>query len=532
MKRNPSNSFGIPPAKKQAVDRELSVDDDMDISDVSSSVEYNDTEYLNKFPVLPLSNIPELSNAEIIAKRNEVHISRDFISLKEICLGNVVMILKSNSSYLSNINIKPKTAQEVLKILLDRVPEIVCPATAGNLLSVPSLESLEFSNANQPRLDSSVLQGLLKLISDYSSSSLKQIRMCKNYQLQDSHLSFFHSCTSLKELDFSNCHQLTDIGFMELWKAINIPEITHLSVRGCYMLSNQFISSFIEELKGIESKLQYLDISYCQYIEDSTLLDFLSKTPNIKTLKVDHAFGLTSKLFLSFPKSLSLSVLSLHGFPMLEDQAIIEFISNAKNLEEIYMSHCYRITSATIEKLSLSCKKLSVIDISHCDKVSNSAITMLGGNNNQSYKIVNFTNLSLGSESLNSFLSRKGKTIRSLSIGSADIEFSTLVYIHHFCPVLETLDISFCHKITYDNILQFIKKTIYLKKISLWGFSFNVEQVMALHDINPIIEIERFTLVPTKADQPIIENVPSLLPLEQQPNSNLNPMWENQKNCE
>lgn len=335
---------------------------------------------------------------------------------------------------------------------------------------------------------------LLKIIAKQSPQANK-FHLANCHQFSNENLDFLSkNFTNIESIDFTNCNQLTDPFLSSFWESQDVSKIEFLSLQGCYLLSSQSIISLADQLDQRVSQLTHIDFSFCQYIEDDAFSLLILQCSELKSINIEYASGLSPQsireIALHCPK---LEKLNISGFPTLDDNVVASIAVKCKHLIDLKVSHCYRITSLSVEHIGKSCLHLKYLDISHCDKVSNSAILLLAGHCKQLQKLY-ITNLNIDSSSVNSLISRCSTNLKRLDIGSTAIDDSTLRYLLQYCNVLEELDISFCHHLSFDGILNFIRKSISLQKLFLWGHTFSSEQTKSFLDSNPSLIIERFSI--------------------------------------
>ena len=133
------------------------------------------------------------------------------------------------------------------------------------------------------------------------------------------------------------------------------------------------------------------------------------------------------------------------------------------------------------------CKMLTNVDFSHCDKITDYAIFQLAGSCPNLRKI-DFTNLKLTSESIDSLVSRC-RQLQSVNLSGTNISDSSLLYLTYFSEQIEELDISFCRKLTKKAIEAFICRCINITKISIWGHRLSPQEIESLKKYSPYLSI-------------------------------------------
>ena len=337
------------------------------------------------------------------------------------------------------------------------------------LLSVPNLTRLPLTGASY--LTSIELIELVKLaLSKSPGISHFHFRECQ--ELNGDVLSLLRiESKRIDTLDLGRCYPITDGSLGELWDYVEVEKIQFLSLQGCYLLSYRSLASFIGGLNGQKSSLTHLNLSYCQYMDDETLIRLWHLCPLLSCVNLEHTTDITPYCIEQLARSCSLlTSLSVTGLVTMHDQVLAVLAESCPSLTSLNLAQCGSISSLGVERLAQGCKGLALLNLSYCEKVTDTAILHLAGHCNQLEELI-LTNLEVGSPAINSLLSRCGTRLSNLSLSGTLIDGSSVEYLLGFCSILRDLDLSFCHQIPFENIKDLIKRAGSLRKVTLWGIS-------------------------------------------------------------
>ncbi|CDK25373.1 unnamed protein product [Kuraishia capsulata CBS 1993] len=217
-------------------------------------------------------------------------------------------------------------------------------------------------------------------------------------------------------IDISNCHHITDEGFTYMISEIGIRgSIKTLRMRDNWNISAMAIMDLgvpsvgsdlveidlancrkvrvdvIERLVGSSSqsstlqigcpKLSKINLSYCKYLTDRTMLSLAENASDrLEELNLTRCTTITDNGFSywsnwKFPR---LRKVVLRDCTFLSDVAITSLATASPNLEELDLTFCCVLSDNAIAILYLCCKNIRVLNLSFCGSaVSDSSLVSL-----------------------------------------------------------------------------------------------------------------------------------------------------------
>jgi Leucine Rich repeat len=243
------------------------------------------------------------------------------------------------------------------------------------------------------------------------------------------------------------------------------------------------------------SLLSCLNITQCEGIEETWLLDLIPKVSNLTVVdftgsSITHRSINCLASFCAKLTSISVTIddiseecidaLSL-GCPGLQvvrficcyglsDTCVQMLSQRCGGLSSVDLSECGRITDAAVFSLASGCPGLTYLNLCDCHQVSDAGIIeiskrcpdLLHLDISNGYHNTKFTDLSLSS------LGERCRKLKSINIGYcveiSDHGFSELAN----CTQIDTLEMGGCTDISESAICQFLELHPLLKRIDLW----------------------------------------------------------------
>jgi hypothetical protein len=199
-------------------------------------------------------------------------------------------------------------------------------------------------------------KGLLQL-SDLSSLEIARLDNC--YSIQGRGLLALSISHRLHTLSLANCRRLTDEAVVNI---AHLTSLEALSLAGCRCLTDRSLTA----IAGLY-RMKKLDLSQCDLITDGGL-DELAHLENVEELSLGWCRSITDvgvdTLASQAGRSEHLRVLSLARIP-ISDSGVVP-LGKLEALEELNLSGCSGMGSATLGKTLGKLTKLTSLDVSYC----------------------------------------------------------------------------------------------------------------------------------------------------------------------
>ncbi|XP_032132274.1 dynein regulatory complex subunit 6 isoform X9 [Sapajus apella] len=172
----------------------------------------------------------------------------------------------------------------------------------------------------------------------------------------------FHN---LQNLSLAYCRRFTDKGLQYLNLGNGCHKLIYLDLSGCTQISVQGFRYIANSCTGI----LHLTINDMPTLTDNCIkaLNVLSRHKNLKELSVSACYRITDDGIQAFCKSsLMLERLDVSYCSQLSDMIIKALAIYCINLTSLSIAGCPKITDSAMEILSAKCHYLHILDISGC----------------------------------------------------------------------------------------------------------------------------------------------------------------------
>ncbi|RLV90829.1 F-box/LRR-repeat protein 7 [Spathaspora sp. JA1] len=202
------------------------------------------------------------------------------------------------------------------------------------------LQEIDLSNCRKVR--DNVIERLLGWEQDEDVVGCKNLKIlnlgyCKhltdvtmNHIAQQAH-------ARLESLDLTRCTTITDVGF-EYWQYKTFPNLKKLSLKDCTFLSDKSIYSIANSAYNLE----ILNLNFCCKLTDISLEILSLNCPKLRELDCSFCGSAIS------------------------DSSLVTISMNLKNLSNLVLKGCVRVTRAGIDALLSGLCPLTYLDISQC----------------------------------------------------------------------------------------------------------------------------------------------------------------------
>ncbi len=231
--------------------------------------------------------------------------------------------------------------------------------------------------------------------------------------------------------------------FKEITQGIG--NLTSLNLSGCYNVRDD---NLYQAFASAVPTLLHLNLSLCKHITDRCILKIVHNLENLETLELGGCSNVTDIGLQAIANSLKrLKILNLRSCWNVSDQGVrllagqSEKSSGIVTLEQLVLQDCQHLSDDALRYISLGLTNLNSINLSFCINISDMGLK---------------------------YLAKMG-SLRDLNLRSCDnISDAGIAFLAEAgSPVLSTLDVSFCDKIT-DQSLDYISQGLFnLRSLSL-----------------------------------------------------------------
>lgn len=250
----------------------------------------------------------------------------------------------------------------------------------------------------------------------------------------------------LVSLDLRKCHKVDDVGVKHV---AQLRSLECLILHGCKGLT----SSCIEHLASGQASLTYLDISYCSGIDDNAFLS-VDRGPgllDLKTLKMT-ACPVTDKALSAIAMTLkNVSELDVSQCKRITADGIAVVSAFMPRLKSLTMRFCKKLSSATLKYL-VKIPGLEVVNIEGCSKITGKgAAFMARGDNKTSFVDLDISGTRIGNTGLR-YISPGMPKLRRLSMRGCEVKDEGLSRMVRYAKSLRILRVGRCGNITDDTL--------------------------------------------------------------------------------
>ena len=247
------------------------------------------------------------------------------------------------------------------------------------------------------------------------ASTVKRISLSGSSRLTDRGLALIaRRCQLLQELEIQLCTNVTNGGVLDLTSRCH--HLHHLDVSGCPMVSAVSVSTGAGANRHLG--IQYLDLSDCPHVDDTSLRLVVESCPQLQYLYLRRCAQITDAALRSISSyCLLLRELSVSDCPAVTDVGLAELGRLGPSLRYLSVAKCDSLTDSGVRTLARHCYRLRYLNIRGCEQVSDSAVE---------------------------WLSRSCSRLRSLDIGKCDVSDLGLKLLSENCPNLKKLSVKSC----------------------------------------------------------------------------------------
>jgi len=254
------------------------------------------------------------------------------------------------------------------------------------------------------------------------SSTVRAISLSGCSRLTDRGLALVaRRCHLLQELEIQACPLVTNGGLLDLTSRCH--HLNHLDVQACPMVSAVGLAAG-ESTRHLA--IQYLDLSDCPHVDDTSLRLVVESCPQIQFLYLRRCASLSDAGLRAIASyCLLLRELSVSDCPNVTDNGLAELGRLGPSLRYLSVAKCDLLTDSGVRTLARHCYRLRYLNLRGCEQVSDSAVD---------------------------WLSKSCSRLRSLDLGKCDVSDLGLKLLSENCPNLKKLSVKSCALVTDTGV--------------------------------------------------------------------------------
>lgn len=311
----------------------------------------------------------------------------DFINVLSKCSSVQRLSVNScDSLFMSGNLLRNNTDRDLVQSTLVNVKELVLCSNrylSDNIFNIlmslmPNVKKLSLSSCHISFHSSLYLVGqaaascimtfhnIRKFITD--RAKLIKVMNFSKTSIDDKALTILAETPNLQleEINLEHCQEVTDEGIEHL--CMYQQQIQSVNVSGCHGISDKSIRMIAEKL----SCLKRFNASKCNLLGEDAVY-FIAGVEFLEELNMSRCFRLTSA---SWIKSLhgrafkNVTVLNLSYCTMIDDKAVAE-IAKMPELKHLDLSSCFNITDKSVQAICINLGNLSYLNFAWCSEIQN-----------------------------------------------------------------------------------------------------------------------------------------------------------------
>ena len=233
--------------------------------------------------------------------------------------------------------------------------------------------------------------------------------------------------------------------------------LRNISVRTLY---NYNLSSNIMNRKNL-SKIQILDLAHCRECTDSIIFQITKICHNLTSLDLSECNELTDNSINSISLNCpNLTHLNIQGCTNVTDRSIDALCSRCLHITSFDFSKCYQLTDVSVLNITKAYPNLKLINPSSCFRITDVSIIAL----TERCKSIETLQLSwclkLRDDSFLILTKAYGHQLKHLMVSwSNRLTNFGVDSIANNCPVLMSLDLSFCKEVNCDSTVYSVMQS-------------------------------------------------------------------------
>ncbi|GJN25783.1 hypothetical protein PR202_gb13656 [Eleusine coracana subsp. coracana] len=373
----------------------------------------------------------------------------------------------------TSLSLLPSPLRLLRRVSLARASGVGPRGLYALVTACPRLEALDLSHC--------VAAGDREVAALAGAEGIRDLVLDKCLEVTDVGLAKVAvGCPGLERLSVRWCREISDIGVDLLAKKcrnLRSVDVSYLKVIGYYpppsllritslstleklehlaMVSCSFIDDDGLQLLGIGgSSLQSIDVSRCDHVTSQGLASLVVGHNFIQKINAAHSLLEIDTCFLSKLPAIGASCKNLVEIGLskcnrITDAGIVSLVNHCKCLRTIDITCCHLLTDDALASIAENCRRLECIRLESCLLVSEKGLERIG-NLCSHLKEIDLTDCCINDAALQ-HLSRCSELL-TLKLGlCSSISDQGLGYISSTCSKLMELDIYRCSAITDDGL--------------------------------------------------------------------------------
>ncbi|PWA58306.1 leucine-rich repeat domain, L domain-like protein [Artemisia annua] len=276
---------------------------------------------------------------------------------------------------------------------------------------------------------------------------------------------------NLKVLQLENCRKCSFKEVIPIILARSSNSLAYLgilSLKGAAKISNTTLRPLLESAPLLHS----INLSGCTFLTCYVVMMILDcfKT-TLKELYLDDCPRIDFMFCVSaLMKFEHLEVLSVaRNRTVCDDFVILVTAACGKRLKELNLANCWYMTERSLQAISIFCPFLCSLNVSDVVNMSELGLCYLA-DGCKSLESLYIDGNCLSDEVVAAFLETSGRSLKHLSLSKiGQVSFKTAFALTKYARKLETVDLSWCTKLTEEELGFIIDNSSSLKLLKIYG---------------------------------------------------------------
>lgn len=409
--------------------------------------------------------------------------------------------LSSSQQSFSVVNWTPRKEKdpERAKRVVPSLQSMCLDILANNVDAITSLEYVPDALRNRlSRLLCDSRRMNLHFLGLLLQGSPSEIRLADCSWLEECEFEkSFEGCDlknlTVLQLDLSG-HCVSDASLRKALIPKDFQALTAISLKGACRMSDVGLAALVSSAPALRS----INLSQCSLLTDVGIGSVANSLGSIlKELYLDDCVTLKAMCILPKLKQLkALERLSLRGIESVSDKFIRQLIStNGHNMKELVLASCVNLTDSSLKVIAETCSQLRVLDLSYLGKLTDIGMAHIT-NGCRRIQDLKLCRSPFSDDAIAAFLEASGESLTELSLNNIpEVGQNTTISLARRCKNLESLDLSWCRRLTDEALGLIADSCLSLRLLKLFGCS-QVSSVFVDGHSNPHLHIVGLKLTP------------------------------------
>jgi len=178
-------------------------------------------------------------------------------------------------------------------------------------------------------------------------------------------------CVNVTSINLSECTEITDVGLMAI-VALYSESLTELLIDGCTGITVEGVKSVIENCKHLESlNLNGWSELFLERPNVESFFFSLSEFDSIKNLDLGMTdLRIQPRYLTNFKVFNQLKSLNLAGVKGFKEDMLLRLVEQLTNVEKLILTNVEGVTKNVLEAISRHCKEIKELNIKGCSKIT------------------------------------------------------------------------------------------------------------------------------------------------------------------